>query len=193
MKAVEQFAPELLGTGSRRESLVEAARIEAGLRSLLEDGGFGAFTDTFEDLHGLAQLPGVAAHRLMADGFGFGAEGDWKTAALVHGSVPVTRGLTATEIGGAYEANTGETIVEAIEAQQVDPLELPAALVRSHGPFAWGADAEDAVENAVALEAVAELAFRTLALRPDAPQIDPVPLRRHFLRKHGSGAYYGQR
>ena len=109
------------------------------------------------------------------------------------GSVPVTRGLTAAEIAGAYEANTGEVIVEAIESRQVDPLELPAALVRSHGPFAWGADAEDAVENAVALEAAAELACRTLALRPDAPEIDPALLRRHFRRKHGSGAYYGQR
>ncbi len=109
------------------------------------------------------------------------------------GSVPVTRGLTAAEIAGAYEANTGEVIVEAIESRQVDPLELPAALVRSHGPFAWGADAEDAVENAVALEAVAELASRTLALRPGAPEIDPALLRRHFRRKHGSGAYYGQR
>ena len=78
-----ELAPELTRTGARRDSLVEAARIEAGLRTLLEQGGFGAFTDTFEDLHGLAQLPGIAAQRLMADGFGFGAEGDWKTAALV--------------------------------------------------------------------------------------------------------------
>ncbi len=78
-----ELAPELASTGPRRGSLVEAARIEAGLREFLEHGGFGAFTDTFEDLHGLAQLPGIAAQRLMADGFGFGAEGDWKTAALV--------------------------------------------------------------------------------------------------------------
>ena len=109
------------------------------------------------------------------------------------GPVPVTRPLTAAEIGGAYEATTGEVIIEAIQSLEVDPLEMPATLVRSHGPFAWGADAVDAVENAIALEAVAELASHTLALRPEAPEIDPVLLRRHFRRKHGTDAYYGQR
>ena len=74
---------ELRKSGSARQSLREAARIELGLRSFLEAGGFHGFTDTFEDLHGLAQLPGIAAQRLMADGYGFGAEGDWKHAALV--------------------------------------------------------------------------------------------------------------
>jgi L-arabinose isomerase len=78
-----EVVPELQAGGERRSSLVDAARIEAGLRALLERGGFGAFTDTFEDLHGLAQLPGIGAQRLMADGYGFGAEGDWKAAALV--------------------------------------------------------------------------------------------------------------
>jgi L-arabinose isomerase len=82
-EASYELSPELARGGVRRESLVEAARIEAGLRTLLERGGFGAFTDTFEDLHGLAQLPGIAAQRLMADGYGFGAEGDWKVAALL--------------------------------------------------------------------------------------------------------------
>jgi L-arabinose isomerase len=76
-------AEELRSGGARRSSLVDAARIEAGLREFLTRGGFGAFTDTFEDLHGLAQLPGIAAQRLMADGYGFAGEGDWKTAALV--------------------------------------------------------------------------------------------------------------
>ena len=75
--------PELRHDGARRDSLVDAARIEAGLREFLQRGGFSAFTDTFEDLHGLRQLPGIAVQRLMADGYGFGGEGDWKTAALV--------------------------------------------------------------------------------------------------------------
>src|SRR5438105_13475942 len=77
------MAEPLRSGGARRESLRDAARIEAGLRSFLGEGGFDAFTDTFEDLHGLRQLPGIAAQRLMADGYGFGAEGDWKTAAMV--------------------------------------------------------------------------------------------------------------
>ena len=77
------IAPELAKGGERHKSLVEAARIEQGLRDFLSAGGFGAFTDTFEDLAGLPQLPGIAVQRLMADGYGFGAEGDWKTATLV--------------------------------------------------------------------------------------------------------------
>jgi L-ribulose-5-phosphate 4-epimerase len=109
------------------------------------------------------------------------------------GPVPVTRPLTAAEIGDAYEEHTGEVIVETIESRRVDPLEVPAVLVHSHGPFVWGPAVELAVENAIALEAVAGLAQSTLALRPDAPAIDPMLLRRHFRRKHGPGAYYGQR
>jgi L-arabinose isomerase len=78
-----ELVPELRREGARRRSLIDAARIEAGLREFLTRGGFSAFTDTFEDLHGLKQLPGIAAQRLMADGYGFAGEGDWKTAALV--------------------------------------------------------------------------------------------------------------
>lgn len=108
------------------------------------------------------------------------------------GPVPVTRPLTVAEIGEAYEEHTGEVIIETIGSRQVDPLDVPAVLVHSHGPFVWGADVELAVENAIALEAVAKLAQSTIALRPDAPEIDPALLRRHFRRKHGPGAYYGQ-
>ena len=84
---------ELLPGGARHSSLREAARIELGLRSFMADGGFHAFTDTFENLHGLRQLPGIAAQRLMADGFGFGAEGDWKHAALVRSMKVMAHGL----------------------------------------------------------------------------------------------------
>jgi L-arabinose isomerase len=82
-EAAYELVPSLQADGGQRDSLREAARIEGGLRAFLSAGGFGAFTDTFEDLHGLAQLPGIAAQRLMAEGFGFAGEGDWKTAALV--------------------------------------------------------------------------------------------------------------
>jgi L-arabinose isomerase len=87
------LAPALQADGDRRASLREAARIEAGLRGFLDDGGFGAFTDTFENLDGLEQLPGIGAQRLMADGYGFGAEGDWKTAALVRIAKVMSSGL----------------------------------------------------------------------------------------------------
>jgi L-arabinose isomerase len=87
-------AASLLPDGDRHASLREGARIELGMRAFLEQGGFGAFTTTFEDLHGLAQLPGLAVQRLMADGFGFGAEGDWKTAALVRAMKVMSKGKT---------------------------------------------------------------------------------------------------
>ena len=86
-------APALRKNGKQRNSLREAARIELGLRAFLTAGGFKGFTDTFEDLHGLAQLPGLAAQRLMADGYGFGAEGDWKTCALVRAMKVMAAGL----------------------------------------------------------------------------------------------------
>ena len=88
-----ELVPALANGGDHRDSLREAARIEAGLRAFLDDGSFGAFTDTFEDLDGLPQLPGLAVQRLMADGYGFAAEGDWKTAALVRLSKVMTTGL----------------------------------------------------------------------------------------------------
>jgi len=86
-------APALQNDGAQRRSLADGARIELGLRSFLEQGSFKAFTTTFEDLHGLAQLPGLAVQRLMADGYGFGAEGDWKTAALVRAMKVMAAGL----------------------------------------------------------------------------------------------------
>jgi L-ribulose-5-phosphate 4-epimerase len=104
------------------------------------------------------------------------------------GAVPATRALTPDEIGGDYERATGDVIVETCAA----PLAIPAVLVASHGPFAWGATAEDAVQNAIALEAVAASAYRSLAL---APELGPIPAElrdKHFSRKHGSTAYYGQ-
>ena len=88
-----ELAPDLRPGGARHESVREAARIELGLRAFLEQGQFKGFTDTFEDLHGLVQLPGVAVQRLMADGYGFGAEGDWKTAALVRALKVMATGL----------------------------------------------------------------------------------------------------
>jgi L-ribulose-5-phosphate 4-epimerase len=108
------------------------------------------------------------------------------------GAVPVTRALTATEIEGEYERQTGEVVVETFARLGLDPLETPAALVASHGPFTWGIDVAHAVEHAIALEAVAAMALRTELLQPGVEPIGDDLLRRHFLRKHGPGAYYGQ-
>lgn len=107
------------------------------------------------------------------------------------GPVPVTRALTEREIAGDYEAAAGDVIVETLDALGLEPLRMPAALVASHGPFTWGADPADAATNAVALEAVAAMALRTLALAPIEP-IDEALRNRHFSRKHGPTATYGQ-
>jgi L-ribulose-5-phosphate 4-epimerase len=104
------------------------------------------------------------------------------------GPVPVTRALTETEIAGGYEAATGDAILEL----GLDPSAMPAALVASHAPFVWGADVAAAVENAVALEAVAASTYRALVLESGCASIDDALLAKHFDRKHGPGAYYGQ-
>jgi L-ribulose-5-phosphate 4-epimerase len=108
------------------------------------------------------------------------------------GSVPVTRPLRPEEIHGDYEAQTGAVIVEALERLGQDPLLMPGVLVASHGPFTWGSDPAEAAANATALETVAAMAGRTLALAPDRGPIDDALATRHFRRKHGPGAYYGQ-
>lgn len=109
-----------------------------------------------------------------------------------HGPVPVTRPLTRAEVEGDYERETGEVIVETFERLSLDPVGMPAVLVASHGPFTWGADAEVASENAIALEAVAAMASATLALNPSIEPVGAYLLDRHHHRKHGTGAYYGQ-
>lgn len=110
-----------------------------------------------------------------------------------HGSVPVTRPLRREEVEGNYERETGEVIAATIEGLGLDPLEMPAVLVASHGPFTWGRDAEDAVANATALEAVANMARQTFELNPNAERIPAYLAEKHYMRKHGSNAYYGQK
>lgn len=119
-------------------------------------------------------------------------------ADYFHGEIPCTRDMLAEEIRGAYEAETGHVIVETFRRLHVDPLSVPAVLVRSHGPFSWGRDAHDAVHNAVVLEQVAHMAHQTelAAAAKAAGWSAPMPqalLDKHFLRKHGPGAYYGQK
>lgn len=107
------------------------------------------------------------------------------------GPVPVTRPLTPEEVAEAYESHTGDVIVERFKG--LDPAALPAVLVAGHGPFVWGLDAHEAVENAVALESVAAMARATWALRDDPPTLEAYVLERHYQRKHGADASYGQR
>lgn len=107
-----------------------------------------------------------------------------------NGAVPVTRAMTPEEVGGDYEWATGRVIVECFAGK--DPLEIPAVLVRNHGPFVWGPDAAKAVESAQALEIVADMAIKSLIIAAGIPPAPDHLREKHFFRKHGPGAYYGQ-
>jgi L-ribulose-5-phosphate 4-epimerase len=108
-----------------------------------------------------------------------------------YGEVPCTRAMTPKEIKNDYETNTGEVIVETFKKK--NPLQYPAVLVASHGPFTWGKNVHDAVHNAGVLEFIARLASETLQINPKIKSMPPALLDKHFLRKHGSKAYYGQK
>ena len=107
-----------------------------------------------------------------------------------YGDVPITRPLTQQEIEDDYEVNTGVVIVETFA--DLDPVAVPGVLVASHAPFAWGPTAAKSVDNAVAIEAVADMALGTLALQPNMPPVEQYLLDKHYFRKHGANAYYGQ-
>lgn len=111
-------------------------------------------------------------------------------ADYFHGPVPVTTTMSSGDIAGDYEKNTGTAIIRAF--RDIDYERVPAVLVANHGPFSWGRDATAAAHNAVLLEHVARVAYRTVAINPQAQEISPDLHDRHFLRKHGATAYYGQ-
>lgn len=111
-------------------------------------------------------------------------------ADYFYGEVPVTRALTAEEIARGYEMETGNVIVECFK--DINPEDMVAVLVRHHAPFVWGPNGKKAVESAFALEICAEMAMKALQLNPTLGAIPPELLNKHFKRKHGSGAYYGQ-
>ncbi|TCV99881.1 L-ribulose-5-phosphate 4-epimerase [Biostraticola tofi] len=118
----------------------------------------------------------------------------WGTthADYFYGPVPCTRLMTNEEIAGRYEWETGNVIVETFERRGIAPAAVPAVLVNSHGPFSWGADAENAVHNAVVLEELAYMGLFSRQLVPALPPMQPNLLDKHYLRKHGKNAYYGQ-
>lgn len=109
-----------------------------------------------------------------------------------YGEIPCTRLMTPEEINGEYEKETGNVIIETLRLKGINPSQVPAALVASHGPFAWGKDAMEAVHNAVVLEEVAFMAFHCLQLNKDTEPMQQELLDKHYLRKHGANAYYGQ-
>lgn len=111
-------------------------------------------------------------------------------ADYFYGTIPCARALTAEEIGGEYEKETGKVIVETFKGK--DPMDIPAVLVKNHGPFTWGKTPLDAVHNAVVLEEIAAMCYRTTRLNSDVSPVQKELLDKHYFRKHGKNAYYGQ-
>ena len=118
----------------------------------------------------------------------------WGTthADYFYGAIPCTRLMTPAEIAGEYEYQTGEVIIKTFEERDVNPMQIPAVLVHSHGPFTWGKNAADAVHNAVVLEECAFMGLFSRQLEPQLPTMQQELLDKHYLRKHGANAYYGQ-
>ena len=112
-------------------------------------------------------------------------------ADYFYGDIPCTRELTQKEVMEDYETNTGKVIIETIESEKYDPISIPGIVVKNHGPFAWGKSPDNAVYNAVVLEKVAEMNLKTLMLNPNA-EMKSYVLDKHYMRKHGPNAYYGQ-
>ncbi|AFR03863.1 ribulose 5-phosphate epimerase [Pectobacterium brasiliense] len=118
----------------------------------------------------------------------------WGTthADYFYGSIPCTRLMADAEINGRYEWETGRVIVETFRQRGISPVDVPAVLVNSHGPFAWGKDADNAVHNAVVLEELAYMGIFSRQLTPQLGEMQQTLLDKHYLRKHGKNAYYGQ-
>lgn len=113
-------------------------------------------------------------------------------ADYFYGQIPCTRKLTREEIAEEYERNTGKVIVATFHERNIDAAAVPGVLVSGHGPFAWGKSGKEAVHNAVVMEEVAMMAVHTLQIAPDCQPLEQVLLDKHYFRKHGSNAYYGQ-
>lgn len=166
--------------------------VEEGLRPSSDTATHVLLYKSFAGIGGIVHTHSPWATSWAQAGRGIPALGTTH-ADYYYGEVPCTRAMTEAEIKGAYELETGHVIVETFRERGIDPLQVPSVLVNSHAPFCWGKDAHEAVHNAVVLEEVAKLALHTFALRPDAQPMDPHLLDRHYLRKHGSNAYYGQK
>lgn len=149
-----------------------------------------ALYQAFEEIGGIVHTHSSTATAWAQAGRSIPALGTTH-ADYFFGDIPCARALTDEEINGAYEANTGKVIIETLG--ETPPLSIPGMLVREHAPFAWGKDANNAVHNAVVIEEVANMALKTLAINPGVERVNPTLLNKHYQRKHGKNAYYGQK
>ncbi len=172
-------------------SLATGERVEGRWKPSSDTATHVALYNAFPTLGGVVHTHSRWATSFAQAGRGIPAFGTTQ-GDYFYGEIPVTRKMTPEEIAGSYELETGNVIIETFRERRIDPDQVPAALVYSHGPFAWGKDAMNAVHNAVVLEEVAFMAFHAMALTPGLPPMQQELLDKHYLRKHGPGAYYGQ-
>ena len=144
----------------------------------------------YSSIKGIVHTHSVNAVAFAQAGISISALGTTH-ADYFYGNIPCTRELSQSEVMDDYETNTGKVIIETIENLNYDPMAIPGIIVKNHGPFAWGKNPSNSVYNAVVLEKVAEMALKTLILNPKA-DIKSYVLDKHYMRKHGPNAYYGQ-
>ena len=145
----------------------------------------------YPDIKGIVHTHSINAVAFAQAGMAIPALGTTH-ADYFYGDIPCTRELSREEVEEAYEKNTGKVIIETIDSLGYDPMAIPGIVVKNHGPFAWGNSPANAVYNAVVMETVAEMDLRTLILNPNA-SIAKYVLDKHYMRKHGPNAYYGQK
>ncbi|WP_308589097.1 L-ribulose-5-phosphate 4-epimerase [uncultured Oscillibacter sp.] len=170
---------------------LEGRRVEGRWKPSSDTDTHLALYRAFPALGGIVHTHSRWATSFAQAGRGIPAQGTTQ-GDYFYGEIPCTRRMTPAEIGGSYERETGSVIVETFRDRNINPAQVPAVLVHSHGPFAWGTDPINAVHNAVVLEEVAFMDFHAMLLTPGLPPMQQELLDKHYLRKHGPGAYYGQ-
>lgn len=169
----------------------EGNKVEGELNPSSDTATHAVLYSSFPDIGGVVHSHSVNAVAFAQAGYEVPALGTTH-ADFCFGAVPCARELTADEVNGEYEKSTGEVIVSHFRENNIDENAVPAVLVRSHGPFTWGSSAKDAAKNAGTLEIVCEMAIKTLKLNPEINTIPEYLLDKHYMRKHGKNAYYGQ-
>lgn len=170
-------------------SLETGEKVEGKWKPSSDTATHVALYNAFPDIGGIVHTHSRWATSFAQAGRGIPAYGTTH-GDYFYGEIPCTRKMTPEEIGGEYEKETGNVIIETFKG--IDENTIPAVLVNSHGPFTWGTDPENAVHNAVVLEELAFMALQTEVLNPDVKVMQQELLDKHFLRKHGKNAYYGQ-
>ena len=170
-------------------SLSTGEKVEGKWKPSSDTATHVALYNAFPEIGGIVHTHSRWATSFAQAGRGIPAYGTTH-GDYFYGEIPCTRKMTPEEIGGEYEKETGNVIIETFRG--IDENTIPAVLVNSHGPFSWGTDPENAVHNAVVLEELAFMALQTEALNPDIKPMQQELLDKHFLRKHGKNAYYGQ-